>query len=133
MTHFIWLGWIPGFLGFRNTVNEIWIWVSQILELEKSLKMIPILNRFPGNWKSILNFCVGAWVGEHLATKYSRRSKDAHENSTSFDTNLQGAKRRGKAQWRKNDSKNGFYGGWNYVGWHKSNECPLFYIWNWLA
>ena len=34
------------------------------------------------------NICVGVWVGGHHATNFSHRSKDAQENSTSFDINF---------------------------------------------
>ena len=35
----------------------------------------------------LLNFCVGVGVGGHDATNFTCISKDAQENSTSFDTN----------------------------------------------
>ena len=44
--HRTWLGWIPGFLEFLNTVNETWIWKFQIVELQKSFEMIPNSNHF---------------------------------------------------------------------------------------
>ena len=43
---FIFLGWIPGFL---NSVNESEIWMAQIVEFQRSFKMIPKLNQFPEN------------------------------------------------------------------------------------
>ena len=46
---FTWLGWIPEILGFLNPGNETWIWKAQIIELQKSFRMISILNQFPGN------------------------------------------------------------------------------------
>ena len=42
------------------------------------------------------NFCVGVGVGGQDATNFSHISKDAQENSTSFDTNFMGAARRRK-------------------------------------
>ena len=35
-----------------------------------------------------LNFCVGDYVGGHHATNFLSESKDALENSKSFDTSL---------------------------------------------
>ena len=73
-----WLGLIPGFLGFWNSVNKSWIWESDIVELQ-----------FPRNIENpFFNFCVGAWVGEHPRENLSHRSKDALENSTSCDTSF---------------------------------------------
>ena len=57
------------------------------------------------------NFCVGVGVGGQDATNFSHISKDAQENSTSFDTNCMSAAGRGKKLWSKNCPKNGFYGG----------------------
>ena len=50
------IGWIPGFLGFFNSVNKTWIWMTHIIELQKSLKMIPNLNQFPGNTSGKIHF-----------------------------------------------------------------------------
>ena len=36
----------------------------------------------------LLNFCVGVWVRGQDATNVSHISKDARENSASFDTNV---------------------------------------------
>ena len=38
----------------------------------------------------LFGFCVGVWVGGHHPTNFSHISKDAQENSTSFDTNVFG-------------------------------------------
>ena len=59
-----WLGWIPGFLGFSNSGNETWIWIAQIIELQKSFSMIPNSNAFRGNWTSEIIFFLilrGRW------------------------------------------------------------------------
>ena len=50
------VGWIPGFLGFSNSVYKTWIWLAQIVELQKSFPMIPNSNQFPGNSTSQINF-----------------------------------------------------------------------------
>ena len=42
--HTLLLGWIPGFLGFLNLANETWIWIGQIVELQKSFQTIPNSN-----------------------------------------------------------------------------------------
>ena len=44
---------------------------------------------------------MGVSVDEHNPTNFSHISKDAQENSTSFDTNLHGANPRGKTLCRK--------------------------------
>ena len=36
----------------------------------------------------LFNFCVGVWVRGQYATNFSHVSKDAHENSASFDINV---------------------------------------------
>ena len=36
----------------------------------------------------LFNFCVGVWVGGQDAAYFSHVSKDAHENSASFDINV---------------------------------------------
>ena len=59
----------------------------------------------------LFDFCVGVCVGGHPPAILSHTSKDAQLNFTSFDTNLMGAAQRGKTLCRKNDPKNGFYGG----------------------
>ena len=56
------IGWIPRIFGFLNPVNETWIRIAQIVELEKSFPMIPNLNQFPGNWTSEIKFSSFAWV-----------------------------------------------------------------------
>ena len=48
------IGWIPGFLGFLNSVNDSWSWRAQIIcRASKS------------------TFCVGFWVGEHPRANFS--------------------------------------------------------------
>ena len=42
-------GWIPGFLRFLNQANETWIWIAQIVELQKSFPMISNSNQFAGD------------------------------------------------------------------------------------
>ena len=67
---YIWmpfLGLIPGFLGFLNWASETWIWITQIVELKKSFKMIPNSNQFPGKWIFKIQFSTFAWAIEtHL-------------------------------------------------------------------
>ena len=72
-------------------MRETWIWIVQIVELQKSLQTIPKSKQFPGNWTSKIHyliFCVGVWVRGQFATNFSCVSKDAYKNSTSFDTNV---------------------------------------------
>ena len=76
-------------LNLNSSDCSAWKMIKNDAKLESISWDLKIENRF-------LNFCVGVWVGGHLATIFSQRSKDAHENSTSFDTNLQGA------NWRNN-------------------------------
>ena len=56
--------WIPGFLGFSNSVYETWIWITQIVELQKSFPMTLNSNQFPGNWTSKITFLTFAWAFE---------------------------------------------------------------------
>ena len=72
-------------------MNETRISVFQNEELKESFKMIPNSNQFPGISTlkiHFLNFCVGVYVGEHPPTNFLYGSKDAQENSTSFDTDV---------------------------------------------
>ena len=62
----LWIGWIPGILGFWNPENETWIWKAQILELKKSFPMLPNSNQFPGNWTSKINFLAFALAFEWI-------------------------------------------------------------------
>ena len=45
----LYIGWIQEFLGFLNSVNETWIRISQIEQLQKSFKMKPNSNQFTGD------------------------------------------------------------------------------------
>ena len=56
------LGWVPGFSGFSRPANETWIWIAQIVELQKSLQMIPKSNQSPGNWASKIHVLTFAWA-----------------------------------------------------------------------
>ena len=58
----IYLGWIPGISGFSNSENETWIWITQIIELQKSFEMIPNSNQFPWKWNSKFHFGTFAWA-----------------------------------------------------------------------
>ena len=53
----------------------------------------------------LFSICVGVWVGGHIPTNVSYESKDAQENSTSFDTNLLGPVRRQKKLYKNNRQK----------------------------
>ena len=61
---YIYLDWIPRILGFLNPANETSIWISQILELQKSFTMIPNTNQFSGTWASKINFLTFVWAFE---------------------------------------------------------------------
>ena len=50
------LGWIPGFFVISTSGIETWIWIAQIVALEKSFKIIPNSNQFPGEGKSKIKF-----------------------------------------------------------------------------
>ena len=52
----LYIGWIPGFLGFSNSGNETWIWIAQIVELQISFSIIPNSSRFPENRTSKIKF-----------------------------------------------------------------------------
>ena len=41
------------------------------------------------------NFCVGVYIGGHLATNFLHKSKDAEEDCASFDTSIVIGGRRG--------------------------------------
>ena len=57
-------GSLPGILGFLNSASEKWIWITEIVELQKWFKMIPNLNRFPGNRTSKIRLSTFAWAFE---------------------------------------------------------------------
>ena len=61
---FTWLGWIPGILGFSTPGNEIWIWIAQILALEKSFKMIQNSNHFCRSTTFKIHFLTFVWAFE---------------------------------------------------------------------
>ena len=85
--------------GLKNSVNWTWIWITQIVELQK---LFP-LRRNSISWEPIswepnvgnlfFNFCVGVRVSGQEATNSSHISNDAQENSTPFDINPMGAVR----------------------------------------
>ena len=82
---------------------------------------------------SIFNFRVGKTVCGHRPASLNLFYDGVFLNLQHFDTKLMGAAQRGKKLWPKNRPKNGFYGGWNCVGWHEIQWIPLFYISNWSA
>ena len=47
-------------------MNETWIWIAQIVALEKSFEMIPNSDLFPGNWKFKIKFLTFAWAFEWM-------------------------------------------------------------------
>ena len=66
-----WLGWIPGILEFFTPGNEAYIWIAQIVELQKSFETIINLDLFPGNIENTpFNFCVGVEVGGHSRANF---------------------------------------------------------------
>ena len=77
---------------------------------------------------SIFNFRVGKTVCGHRPASLNLFYDGVFLNLQHFDTKLMGAAQRGKKLWPKNRPKNGFYGGWNCVGWHEIQWIPLFYI-----
>ena len=59
--------------------------------------MDPVLISWELNTENpLLNFCVGVWAWGQDATNFSHVSKDAQENSTSFDTDVVTGGDRGK-------------------------------------
>ena len=52
----LFIGWIPGFFWFLNSLYQSWIWIAQIVKLQKSFKMIPNSNQFPEKGKSKIHF-----------------------------------------------------------------------------
>ena len=90
-------------LSARNiNLNSSGCWASKIIKNDTEFE--------PISWQldienSIFNFCVDVWVGGHLRTNFSQKSKDPQENSTSFGTNLPGATWRGKKLRIKNRPK----------------------------
>ena len=75
---------------------------------------------------SIFNFRVGKTVCGHRPASLNLFYDGVFLNLQHFDTKLMGAAQRGKKLWPKNRPKNGFYGGWNCVGWDKIQWIPLF-------
>ena len=60
MSHKLWLiiRLNPGILK----IFELCEWIAQIIELQKSLRMIPKANQFPGSWISKIDFKTFAWA-----------------------------------------------------------------------
>ena len=78
-----WLGWIPGILGFLNSVNETWIEIAQNIELQKSFKMISNWNQFHGNSILKIHFLTFAWAfrwTDIIRQAFQIEPKDAPDN-----------------------------------------------------
>ena len=81
---------------------------SKIIQNDTKLEPIPWELNMENQ---LFGFCVGVWVGGHHPTNFSHISKDAQENSTSFDAYEIPAARRGKKFYIKNHPKIRFYVG----------------------
>ena len=101
-------------LSFWNlSLNSSDCRASKIIQKDTKLETISLeLNAE----NPLFNICVGVWVRGQDAANFSHVSKDAQENSTSFDTNVVLGGGWGNMVWMKNRPKIGNYGGWNGVG-----------------
>ena len=96
------------------------------MELEKSsswkdLKIISNeINLDPISWElntenQLFNVCVGVWVSGQETANFSHVSKNAHENSSSFDKNVVVVVDGANMVLIENRPKIGNYEGWNCV------------------
>ena len=128
----IWLGWIPGILGFFNSAKDSWIWIAQIVDPQKSFKMKPNSNKIPANSTLKIHFLtfVRAFIYIYIIIiniildipglgRWTWCDKRFIRKFHIFWYQFHGRRRTPKKDMNEKLPKNEFYGSWNCVGWRK--------------